>query len=141
MFLNTSNHTLSFPKPVLFCHKMPGTVVVVSKFKPFDPHSEQSRMGMGCGACQVSTRDILEQAQDWMVLGPGQIVGIPGRLSDAMIIGAAGTYQLHVTYSSPSFNAQDQKKLRAAGIHLPSSGDYDSDSVTFEIAASQPDAD
>jgi hypothetical protein len=142
-FLNTSDHPLSFPKPVLFCQKLPGGMLVVSKFKPSDPNSGQSKVGMGCSASKgISTSEpnIIEQTKDWLVLGPGEAVDVQDQLSNAMIIGDAGTYQLHVVYSAPSLDAQDRKELRDAGVLLPSPGDYDSDTVTFEIEAPHSDA-
>jgi hypothetical protein len=139
-FLNTSDHPLSFPKPFLFCQKLPGGMLVLSKFKPSDPNSEQLKLGMGCSASKginASEPDIVEQTRDWLVLGPGESVNVQDQLSNAMIIGDAGTYRLHVIYAPPTFDAQDQKELRESGIFLPSPGDYDSNTVTFEIEASQ----
>jgi len=142
-FLNTSDHPLSFPKPFLFCQKLPGGMLVVSKFTPSDPNSDQLKIGMGCAACKgvrASEPDIVEQAKDWVVLGPGQSVDVQEQLSKVMIIGDAGSYRLHVIYSAPSFDAHDRNELREAGILLPSSGDYDSDTVAFEIKQPQSDA-
>ena len=156
-FLNTSDHPLSFPRPLLFCQKLPGGMLVVSKFKPSDPNSEQLKIGTGCAACKgigASEPDIVEQAKGWVVLGPGESIdevrrkaGMRGaesidvqeQLSKAMIIGDAGNYRFHVIYSAPSFDAHDRNELREAGILLPSSGDYDSDTVAFEIKQPQSD--
>jgi hypothetical protein len=142
-FLNTSDHLLSFPKPVLSCQKLPGGMLVVSKFEPSDPNSGQSKLGMGCSASKgisASELNIIEQAKDWLVLRPGESIDVQDQLSNAMNIGDAGSYRLHVVYSAPSFDAQDRKELRDAGILLPSPGDYDSGTVAFEVEAPQSDA-
>jgi hypothetical protein len=142
-FLNTSEHPLSLPKPVLFCQKLPGGMMVVSKFKPLDSNSEQLKVAMGCAACKgISTSEpnIIEQTKAWLVLGPGESVNVQDQLSHAMIVGDAGSYRFFVIYSAPWFDAQGRQKLREAGIVLPSSGDYNSDTVTFEIQASQSNA-
>jgi hypothetical protein len=142
-FLNTSDHPLSFPKPVLFCHKLAGAMLVVSKFKPSDPNSGQLKLGMGCSASKgISTSEpnIVEQTKDWLVLGPGEAVSVQDQLSNAMIIGGAGTYRVHVVYSAPSFDAQDRKELHYAGILLPSPGEYHAHTVTFEIEEPQSGA-
>jgi hypothetical protein len=133
--LNSSDHTVSFPKPVLFCHELAGSMTVSSKFKPSDLASQQNKMAMGCAACNVETSepDILAQTKGWIVLVPGQSVDVEDRLSKAMIIGDAGTYELRVIYSAPSFKIRDRNRLREAGIVLPSGRKYESDPVTFEI--------
>ena len=142
-FENTSDHRVSFPKPVLFCHKLPGALLVLSKFTPADPNSGQLKLGMGCAACQgIHTHEpsIVEQTKDWLVLGPGQSIDVQDQLSHAMIIAEAGTYRVRVIYSAPAFDAQERKELDDAGISVPSPGDYYSNSVIFEIEARDSDA-
>jgi hypothetical protein len=143
LFLNTSDHPLSFPRPVLSCQKVPGAMLVVSKFKPSNPNSEQLKLGMGCAACKgISTSEpnIVEQAKDWFALGPGDSVEVEEQLSKDMIIGDVGIYRVQLIYSAPSFNPHDRDELREAGIFLPSSGDYNSNTVTFAIKPPQFDA-
>lgn len=110
-------------------------MTVSSEFRPSDLNSQQNKMAMGCAACngETSEPDILEQAKGWIVLVPGQSVDVEDRLSKAMIIGDAGTYVLRVIYSAPTFKIRDRKRLREAGIVLPSGRKYDSDPVTFEV--------
>jgi hypothetical protein len=117
-FLNDSGHTLSFPKPFLFCREL---------------------AGIGCAACRVrmSDPDILEQTKDWIVLAPGESVDVKDRLAKGMIIGDAGTYELRVIYSGPVFDRRDLTKLREAGIIVPSTGKYGSDPITFEVQISE----
>jgi hypothetical protein len=139
--LNNSDHTVSFPKPALFCHELAGSMTVSSEFRPSDLNSQQNKMAMGCAACNVETSvpDILEQAKGWIVLVAGQSVDVEDRLSKAMIIGDAGTYEVRVSYSAPIFKIRDRKRLREAGIVLPSERKYDSDPVTFEVGTPESD--
>jgi hypothetical protein len=141
-FLNNSDHTLSFPKPFLFCRELAASMMVASTFKPSDANSQQNKTGIGCAACRarMSEPDILEQTKDWMVLAPGATVDVKDRLSKGMIIGDAGTYELRVIYSGPMFEGRDLTKLREAGFILPSPGQYDSDPVTFEVGIPESNA-
>ena len=138
-FLNDSGHTLSFPKPFLFCRELAGSMMVASTFKPSNASSQQNNTGIGCAACRVRTSDpdILEQTKDWIVLAPGESVDVKDRLAKGMIIGDAGTYELRVIYSGPVFDRRDLTKLREAGIMVPSAGKYGSDPVTFEVPISE----
>ena len=88
---------------------------------------------MRCFNVETSVPDILEQAKGWIILVPGQSVDVEDRLSKAMIIGDAGTYEVRVSYSAPIFKIRDRKRLREAGIVLPLGRKYDSDPVTFEV--------
>jgi hypothetical protein len=141
-FLNTSDHTLSFPKPVLFCHELAGSMTVSSTFKPADANSRQNETGIGCAACRVRTSvpDILEETKDWIVLAPGESIEVKDRLARAMVIGDAGTYELRVIYAGPMFDRRDLMKFHEAGINVPLAGKYASDPVTFEIGTPESTA-
>jgi hypothetical protein len=142
-FQNTSDHRVSFPKPILFCQKLPGSMTVVSKFKSSDPNSEQLKRGIGCAAdkgIHASEPSIAEEAKDWLRLEPGQSVDVQDQLSHSIIIGDAGTYRLQVIYSAPSFDDRQRQDLGDAGIAVPSPGDYFSNTIIFEIEARQADA-
>jgi hypothetical protein len=58
-FLNTSDHTFSFPKPALFCHELAGSMTVSSRFKPADANSPQNSIAMRRGLTQRGPRQLL----------------------------------------------------------------------------------
>lgn len=142
-FQNTSDHRLSFPRPILFCQKLPGSMMVVSKFKPSHPNSEQVKRGIGCAAdkgIHTSEPSIVEESKDWLRLEPGQSFDVQDQLSHAIVIGEAGTYRLEVIYSAPSFDDRQRQDLGDAGIAVPSPGDYFSNTIIFEIETRQAEA-
>jgi len=138
--LNATDHALSLPKPFLSFGGAPPAIIVVSKFEPSDPHAPVMSKS-GTFSAVLPPSDILEAAESWIVLGPGQTLDIQDRLLDLVTeTGGAGTYRLHVVYSPPSLDAQDRKKLRAAGIYPLSKGDHVSNLVSVEIAGSTSSA-
>lgn len=132
--INQSGHSLRIPDPPLLCKGAPGALSLDVKFTA--ENSGQAQAGTDCGleVDGSGLDDIRERSKNWLVLKAGQNYEARRPLAMGVDTNAHGTYEFHVVYDGPSATAEDDEKLRAAGIAVPK-GRFESDKLTFKINA------
>ncbi len=131
---NQSGHTLRIPDPPLLCKGAPGALSLDVKFTP--ENSGQPQTGTDCGleVDGSGLPDIRERAKNWLVLKAGQNYEARRPLAMGVDTNAHGTYEFHVVYDGPSATAEDDEKLKTAGIPFPR-GKFESDKLVYKINA------
>jgi hypothetical protein len=131
---NQSGHTLHIPDPPMLCREAPGALALEVKFTP--ENSSQPQAGNDCGleVDGSGLPDIRERAKNWLVLKSGQSYEARRPLAMGVDTNAHGTYEFRVLYDGPSATPEDDDKLKAAGIAVPT-GRFESDKMTFKINA------
>jgi hypothetical protein len=135
--VNQSGHLLRIPDPPLLCKSAPGAFSLDVKFVPENSNQPQPPTDCGLEVDGSGLPDIRERATHWLALKPGQNYEARRPLAMGVDTNARGTYEFHVVYSGPSATAEDDQKLKEAGIAVPG-GRFESDKLIYKINAPKP---
>jgi len=119
--INVSEHDVRVPKPIVNCAgQYTGFIWLRLMFKPSNS-AKSVGPGFGCAADTMNWPPILQRAQEWQVLHPGESVSQTIPREKLHYEGSeAGTYEVWADYTPPAVEPDDQKRLRKAGIDFPS---------------------
>ena len=132
--LNQSGHVLRIPDPPLLCKAAPGAFFLDVKFSPENASQGEAPADCGLEVDGSGLPDIRERSKNWLAIKTGQNYEIRRPLAMGVDTNAHGTYEFHVVYEGPSATPEDDEKLKAAGIAVPS-GRFSSDKLTYRINA------
>jgi hypothetical protein len=135
--VNQSGHVLRLPDPPLLCKPAPGALWLDVRFIPENPNQPQGPQDCGLEVDGSGLADIRERAKNWLTLKAGQSYDARRPLAMGVSTNAHGTYEFHAVYDGPSAGAQDDAKLKEAGIAAPS-GRFESDKLTYKVLTPKP---
>ncbi len=119
--VNVSNHDIRVPQPSIDCGDgYSGFIWLRLQFKPLNP-SDLLKTGFGCAGDRVNWPPILERAQQWRLLHPGEFVSQTVQQDKLHYESTkAGVYEFWADYTPPATGPEDQRSLRKAQIDFPS---------------------
>ena len=119
--VNVSRHNIRIPKPIVDCAgQYTGFIWLRVLFKP-SGSTTGVEPGFGCAADKVNWPPILQRAQAWRLLHPGESVSQTVAKEKLHYEGReAGIYEFWAVYTPPALDSRDEKTLRKAGIDFPS---------------------
>ena len=117
--INTSHHNVWVADPGVECaDSYNGYFSLRVKFTPFHPPGSED--GGGCAGDRLNWPPILERAQEWKLLPPGQAIEkIIRRTELRYEVGQPGIYEFWAEYYPPALQPADQQTLRERGIDFP----------------------
>ena len=117
--INVTHHNVWVPEPTVECtDSYDGYFLLRVKFTPLHPPGSET--GGGCAGDKLNRPPILERAQEWKLLPPGEAIEktVP-RAELHYEAGRPGTYEFWAEYYSPALKPADQQTLRERGIDFP----------------------
>jgi hypothetical protein len=114
--VNISKRDVRVPQPTVLRDSYSSFVWLHYRFKPLRPSTELST-GFGCAADKMKWPAVLERANEWQLLRPGESVS--KTLPQAKLHYESrepGTYEFWAGYTPPVVSPEDRKAIRNAKI-------------------------
>jgi hypothetical protein len=117
--INITHHNVWVADPGVECtDSYNGYFSLRVKFTPFRPPGSED--GGGCAGDRLNWPPILERAQEWKLLPPGEAIEKTIRRAELHYeLGQPGIYEFWAEYYPPALQPADQQTLRERGIDFP----------------------